>query len=135
MAKNNKKKSGTFQEEQSTSMSFYKSTNKNAERDMEKALRGLQSSALKAGAQRIGTPSWSFGAQYGKFNKAQTGGRVTVSQPALIPVQGKPNTYTYGKVESTKLTQMLGRDVAKTSVKAAKSQGGGERMNSKKKKK
>ena len=137
MAKMNKKtkKSQPFQQEESTSMSFYKSRNPKSDRDMEQALRGLQSSAKKAGAQRIGTPSWSYGVQSGKFNNAVTGTRVTVSQPALIPVKGKANTFQYGKVSSTKLTQMLGRDVAGASVKAAKNQGGGQRMNPKKNKK
>jgi len=136
MAKNKKvKKSQTFQQEDSTSMSFYKSRNPNSNRDMEQVLRGLQSSAMKSGAQRIGTPTWTYGVQSGKFNRAVTGTRVTVSQPALIPVKGKPNTFQYGTVTSTKLTQMLGRDVAKTSVKSAKNQGGGQRMNPKKNKK
>ena len=132
---NNKKPSQIFQKEDETNLSFYKSRNPKADRDMEKSLRGLHSAALKSGAQRIGAPSWNFGVQYGKFNNAVTGTRVSISQPALIPVKGKKNTFQYGKVSSTKLTQMLDRDVASTSVKAAKNQGGGQRMNPKKNKK
>lgn len=123
MAKNKKNKSTD-----SVDRGMFAARNPNASRDEEKTLRALQSSARKAGAQRLGPISANYGAD-------TWSNRVTYSQAALIPVEGKTNTYTYGRVSATNVNQRALKDYTQTSVKAAKSQGGGERMNPKKKKK
>lgn len=137
MAKNKKsnKKSGNLgMEDVPTSYGAYQGLNKNAARDWDQAYAKMESAAKKSGAQLIGKSSQSFYAQ-NNAKGSTFGTRVTISQPALIPVPGKKNTFTYGKVSGTKLNRIGTVDSASGKVTSAKNQGGGQRMNPKKNKK